>query len=86
MRCAHFCSRFRQLFDFASRPLAKRVPQRVIAASKILSLAADQALGAQVVVAAVELVQLELERPGIVRTSDNAVLPKLLHDLMRLFC
>ena len=85
MRCAHSCGRFCQLFDFASRPLAKRVPQRVIAASKILSLAADQALGAQVVVAAVELVQLELERPGVVRASDNAVLPKLLHDLMRLF-
>ena len=62
------------------------MPLRVIAASKFLSLAADCALGAQIVIAAVEFAQLELERHGIVRTSDEPVLPKLLHDLMRLFC
>jgi hypothetical protein len=62
------------------------MPQRIIAAPKFLALAADGALGVQAVIAAVELVQFELKRPVVVRTSDHSVLPELLDDLMRLLC
>ena len=86
MRCAHVRNGFGHLLNLVRRPGAKAVPLRVITASKFLSLAADRALGAQIVIAAVEFTELELERHGIVRTSDEPVLPKLLHDLMRLFC
>ena len=86
MRCAHVRNGFGHLLNLGRRPGAKAVPLRVIAAPKFLSLPADRALGAQIVIAAVEFAQLELERHGIVRTSDEPVLPKLLHDLMRLFC
>ena len=86
MRCAHPPNGFCHSPNLVRRPRAEAVPLRIVAASKFLSLAADCALGAQIVIAAVEFAQLELERHGIVRTSDEPVLPKLLHDLMRLFC
>ena len=59
---------------------------RIVAASKFLSLAADRALGVQAVIAAAKLLQFQFEQPVIVRASDNPILPKLLHDPMRLFC
>jgi hypothetical protein len=62
------------------------MPQRIIAAPAFLALAADGTLGVQAVIAAVELVQFELERPVVVRTSDHTVSPELLDDLVRLFC
>ncbi len=85
MRCANLRSRFCQFLDFVFRPWAKSMPQRIIAASEFLSVAADQALGVKVVIAAVELMQFQLERSVVVRTPDRPVLPKQLHDLMRLF-
>jgi hypothetical protein len=72
--------------DFVGCPEAKPVPLRIIAASEFLMYAADRALGMQFIITAVEFMQLELERPVIVRTSDRTVLPELLHDLMRVFC
>ncbi len=74
------------MLNFAGRPPAKPAPQRVIGASEFLLLAANRAYGVQAVIAAVELMELELEPPSIVRTSDNAVQPELLYYLMRLFC
>ena len=71
--------------NFAERPPAKPMPQWVGAAPEVISLSAYDALGVQAVIAAVELMQFELERPVVVRASDHAVLPELLHDLMRLF-
>ena len=85
MRCANLRSRFSQFLDFVFRPWAKSIPQRIIAASEFLSLAADQALGMKVVIAAVELVQFQLERSAVDRTPDRPVLPKPLHNLMSLF-
>ena len=62
------------------------MPLRIITAAEFLALATDRALGVQIIIAAVELVQFELERPVVVRTPDLAVLPELLHDPMRLLC
>jgi hypothetical protein len=71
--------------DFVHCPAAKTVPLRVIAAPEFLALAADGALGVQIVIAAVEFMQSEPEPPVVVRASDHAVLPELLDDLMDLF-
>jgi len=59
---------------------------RIITAPKFLSLAANPALGMQIVIAAMQPVYFQLERRIVVRTSDKAVLPELLHDAMRLLC
>jgi len=72
--------------NFAGRPPAKPAPQWVIGAAKFPVLAANQARGVQAVIAAVKLMEPELEPPSIVRTPDHAVQPELLYDLMRLFC
>jgi len=37
------------------------------------------------VIATMQRAQFQLERPIVVWTSDNAVLPELFHDLMALF-
>ena len=86
MRRADLRDPFCDSLNFAKRPPAKPVPQRVVAASEFIPLSADDALGVQAVIAAVELMQFELERPVVVRASDHAVLPELLHDPMRLLC
>jgi len=57
----------------------------IIAAPEFLALATDRALGLQIVIAAVEFMQFEPEPPVVVRASNHAVLPELLHDLMDLF-
>jgi len=85
-RRAVFTGRTIQPVDFVRCPEAKKVPLRIIAAPEFLSLATDRALGVQIVIAAMELMQFELEWPVVVRTSDHAVLPELLHDPMCLFC
>ena len=72
--------------DFVRCPAAKKVPLRIIAAPKFLALATERALGVQIIIAAVELEQFEPERSVVVRASDHAVLPELLHNLMRLCC
>jgi len=84
MRRANSRSRFCQFLNFVSRPSAKSVSQWVVAASESLALAANRALGVQIVIATVQPAQFQLERPIVVRTSDCTVLPELLHDLMRL--
>ena len=84
-RGALFSGRVIQSMDFVRCPAAKTVPLRIIAASEFLVLATDRALGVQFIIAAVELMQFELERPIVVRASDRAVLPELLDDLMDLF-
>ena len=61
------------------------MPLRIIAAPECLALATERALGVQIIIAAGEFMQFELERPVVVRASDHAVLPELLHDLMDLF-
>jgi len=86
MRRADLRYPFCDSLNFANRPPAKPMPQRVVAAPEFIPLSAHDALGVQAVIAAVELMQFELERPVVVRASDHAVLPELLHDLMRLFC
>jgi hypothetical protein len=86
MRCAHFRRRFRQVLDFVGCPPSKSVPLRIIATPKFLLLAANPARGVQFVIATVQLVDLQFERPIVVRTSDKTVLPELLHDPMRLLC
>ena len=85
-RGALFSGRVIQSMDFVRCPAAKTVPLRIIAAPEFLALATDRALGVQFIIAAVELMQFELERPVVVRASDHAVLPELLDDLMSLFC
>jgi len=62
------------------------VPLRIIAAPERLALATERALGVQIIIAAVKFMQFEPERSVVVRASDYAVLPELLHDLMRLCC
>ena len=86
MRCSHLHNGFCHSFNFVRRPRAEAVPLRIVAAPKFLSLAADRALGVQAIIAAVKLLQFQFERPVIVRASDNSILPKLLHDLILLFC
>ena len=86
MRRADLRYPFCDSLNFAKRPPAKPMPQRVVAAPEFIPLSAHDALGVQAVIAAVELMQFELERPVFMRASDHAVLPELLHDLMRLFC
>jgi len=86
MRCAHLRNGFCHSFNFVPRPRAEAVPLRIVAAPKFLSLAADRALRVQAVIAAVKLLQFQFERPVVVRTPDNSILPKLLHDLILLFC
>ena len=71
--------------DFVRCPAAKTVPLRIIAAPEFLALATDRALGVQSIIAAVEFMQSELERPVVVRASDHDIPPELLHDLMRFF-
>src|SRR5438034_9613228 len=83
-RGALFSGRVIQLTDFVRCPDAEEMPLRIIAAPEFLALATDQALGVQFIIAAVELMQFELERPVVVRTSDHAVLPELLQDLRSL--
>ena len=61
-------------------------PYSKLDAPEFLALATDRALGVQIIIAAVQLMQFELERPVVVRASDHAVLPELLHNLMRLCC
>ena len=85
-RGALFSGRAIQSMDFVRCPAAKMVPLRIVAAPEFLALATDRALGVQIIIAAVELMQFELERPVVVRASDHAVLPELLEDLMSLFC
>ena len=85
MRRADLRDPFCDSLNFAKRPAAKPVPQRVVAAPEFFPFSAHDALGVQAVIAAVELMQFELERPVVVGASDHAVLPELLHDLMRLF-
>ena len=70
--------------DFVRCPAAKKAPLRIIAAPEFLALATDRALRVQSIIAAVEFMQFELERPVVVRASDRAVLPELIQDLMRL--
>ncbi len=84
-RCANSRSRFCQFLNFVSRPPAKRVSQWVVAASQSLTLAANRAFGVQIVIATMQPVQSQLERPIVVGTSDQTVLPELFHDLMGLF-
>ena len=83
-RRALFSGRAIQSMDFVRCPAAKTVPLRIIAAPEFLALATHRALGVQTVIAAVEFMQFELERPVVVRASDRAVLPELIQDLMRL--
>jgi hypothetical protein len=83
---ALFSGRAIQSMDFVHCPAAKMVPFRFLATSKLFAPAADRALGVQVVIAAVELMQFELEPPVVVRASDHAVPAELLHDLMRWVC
>ena len=85
MRRTYSRRRFCQVPDFISRPPAKRVSQWVVAASKSIALAANRALGVQIVIATVQPAQFQPERPIVLRTSDCTVLPELPHDLMRLF-
>ena len=80
-----FSGRVVQSMDFVCCPAAKTVPLRIIAAPEFLALATDRALGVQFIIAAVELMQFELERPVVVRASGHAILPELLHDPMRVF-
>jgi hypothetical protein len=61
------------------------VALRIIAAPEFLALATNRALGVQIVIAAVEFMQFELEQSVVVRASDHAILPELLDDLMDLF-
>ena len=86
MRRADLRYPFCDSLNFAKRPPAKPMPQRIIAAPEFIPLSAHDALGVQAVIAAVELMQFELERPVVMRASDHAVLPELPHDLMGLFC
>ena len=85
-RGALFSGRAIQSMDFVRCPAAKMVPLRIVAAPEFLALATDRALGVQIIIAAVELMQFELERPVVVRASDHAVLPELLDDPMSFFC
>ena len=62
------------------------MPLRVIAAPELLAPAADGAFGMQFIIAAQEFMQFEFEPTIVVGTSDDAVLPKLLHNPMGLFC
>ncbi len=66
--------------DFVRRPAAEAVSLRIIATPELLALAAHRALGVQIIIAALEPMEFEFERPVVVRTSGNAVLPELLHD------
>ncbi len=75
-----------QPVDFVRRPKSKQMPLRIIAAPEFLAPATDAALGVQLVIAAEQLMQFELEPPVVVGTSDHGVLPELIHDSMRLFC
>jgi len=61
------------------------VSLRIVTAPEFLALATNLALGVQLVIAALKCVQLELERPVVVRASDHDIPPELLHDLMRFF-
>ena len=72
--------------DFVHCPEAEKMPLWIIAAPAFLALATDWALGMQFVIAAVQLMQFELEQSVVVRTSDLAVLPELLHYLMCMLC
>jgi len=85
MRRADLRYPFFQSLDFVRCAPAETVSLRIIAAPKFLALAADRALDSQIVIAAVKPTQFEFERSVVVGTSGNAVLPKLLHDLMGLF-
>ena len=85
MRRADLRYPFCDSLNFAKRPPAKPMPQRVVAAPEFFPLSAHDALGVQAVIATVVLMQCDLKRPVVVRASDHAVLPELLHDLMRLF-
>jgi len=71
--------------NFVRRPPAKHVPQWIIAASKFAALAANSAVSAHIVIAAVKFSQFEFEQPVVVGTSGNAVPPEFLHHLMGLF-
>jgi len=71
--------------NFLGCPTAKTAPLRIVAAPEFIAFATNPALGVQLVITALKCVQLELERPVVVRASDHAVPPELLHDLMRLF-
>jgi len=79
-RGARLISRAIQSVDFVGRPEAKKMAFRIIAAPEFLAFAADRALGVQFIIAAMQLVQLEFEQTVVVRTSDLAILPELLHD------
>ena len=81
-----FVRRAIQSLDFVHRPEAKKLPLRIITTPEFLVLTADRALGVQFVIAAVELMQFELEQPVVVRASNLALLPELFHDSMRLLC
>jgi hypothetical protein len=83
-RCAELIGRAIKAMDFIHRPEAEKMPLRIIAAPEFLALATDVALGVQFIIAAVQLMQFELEQRIVARTSDLAVLPELLHDPMRL--
>jgi len=85
MRRADLPYPFFQSLDFVRCPPSKTVSLWIIAAPKFLALAADRTLGTQIVIAAVKPTQFEFEGSVVVGTSGNAVLPKLLHDLMGLF-
>ncbi len=85
LRRADPCGRFSHSLNFVSGPPAETVPIWIIAAPKFLALAADRALDAQIVIAALEPMQFELERRVVLGTSGNAVPPIFLHDLMSLF-
>ena len=82
---AHPRNRITHALNFPIRPPAKPMPLRVIGAAQFLAFAADRAVRQQIVIAAVELTQFELERPSIVRTSNPSVFPKLFDDPVRLF-
>jgi hypothetical protein len=85
-RRAQFSGRAIQAPDFIGCPAAKKSPLRIVAAPEFLGLAADRARRVQLVIAALECVQFELERPVVVRASDPGIPPELLDDMMRLYC
>ena len=81
MRRADLRYPFFQFLDFVRCPPAETVSLRIIAAPKFLALAADRALGTQIVITALKLVQFELERRVSVGTPDIAAQPVLPRPL-----
>jgi hypothetical protein len=74
-----------QSLNFRIRPPPKLAPTRIVGASKLLAFPAKQALRLEVVVAASQFVQPQLQGSVINRTGGGAASPKLLDDLMSLF-